>query len=735
VVEFTGLNWQIQRAEHTYTSSGVTETESISAVSSLSRTFLHTQKRYSASISMADFGHQVWLSSIGAVSFLLDANADTSTVDHVSVAWVIENTQTGTGEMSVQRSNGTIGGSGGNLITSVPIVSPLDSLSNSSIFTTGSIDTTSNRLPRMIAAVYITSTSSYELFRSDAGDTFSYRTEIVEWPAADLAVRQNYYRFYVDNNNLTPTDPWPAGVTDLGEISPIGALDTPLGIGDRIRVRMSARVVNATLPVDFLELKLQYAPRVTTCSAVSSWNDVGASGGGSIWRFADAPLVTDGVSISGDPPTGGDLVLSLSDRAGRYAESAPTPTNQYPVFDGEDIEYDWLIEQNGAAQRTTYCFRMVESDDTPLSAYLHYPQIRTEGYTPVVNGWRWYDDELSVTPSVALAAENAPPTDVAKGNAVKLRVNLEEINNLSQADARFKVQFATQADYSDATDVVATSSCTSDSVWCYFDGGGVDNEVIQTAVLSESDTCVSGVGPGCGTRHESANELTGFTHNGGDDVEYEFTLQYTEVERGFGQVYYFRLIDLANDEIVNASSAPPTLVGESAALVFTVDGVDANTSVAGIVTDATSTATTINFGTISVGQDREVAQELTVDTNAAEGYQVYKFVDQQLINSTADEIQPITSTNATPLGWNTACTPGAQSCSGYHTTDATLAGPSSRFSPLDSYAAFSTSLSEIMYSSVPVNETETIVYRIRIGTAQPVGDYTNNITYIVVPVY
>ena len=39
------MNWNIQRAEHTYTASGVPEPEAITPVGSLSQTFIHAQKR------------------------------------------------------------------------------------------------------------------------------------------------------------------------------------------------------------------------------------------------------------------------------------------------------------------------------------------------------------------------------------------------------------------------------------------------------------------------------------------------------------------------------------------------------------------------------------------------------------------------------------------------------------------------------------------------------------------
>ncbi|MCR4286191.1 MAG: hypothetical protein NUW00_04825, partial [Candidatus Kaiserbacteria bacterium] len=107
VVEFTGPNWIVQRSEHTYTNAGTTETEAITAIGSLSRAFIHAQRRVgSALIGTDEFGHEVWLSSIGYVSYFIEAGATTPS-GQTSVAWIIENTQTTSGAMDVTYSNGS----------------------------------------------------------------------------------------------------------------------------------------------------------------------------------------------------------------------------------------------------------------------------------------------------------------------------------------------------------------------------------------------------------------------------------------------------------------------------------------------------------------------------------------------------------------------------------------------------------------------------------------------------
>ena len=93
-----------------------------------------------------------------------------------------------------------------------------------------------------------------------------------------------------------------------------------------------------------------------------------------------------------DPPAGGDLLLSVADRAGSYEESNPTASKPFTVAVGEDVEYDWNLETNGAATSTPYCFRMTKADGEFFDAYDFYPTIWTAGYVPETRNWRWYDD-------------------------------------------------------------------------------------------------------------------------------------------------------------------------------------------------------------------------------------------------------------------------------------------------------------------------------------------------------
>ncbi len=727
VVEYTGLNWNVQRVEHLYESATSTGVESITAVNSINKTFLHTQKRVGELSQQTNFGHRVWISSIGAVSFELSDNA-TTTEDHISVAWVIENTQTSSGAMNVYQVSGFIVGGTEPRTTIVDIGGELNSLSNASIFAMTAFDQDSNNYPRVLGGFTILDTENFEIWNSDRTGSvnYYYNAEVLEWPTANLAFRQNYYRFYTDSDTITPTDPWPIGLVDLGENTAITALDEPLAEGERIRIRMSVRVSNASLPAGLQSFKLQYGLRAETCSGAEVWTDLGAAGSGELWRGYDAsPISGDEIPVT---------LLSVSDITGRYTEENPSVANPNPADDTEEIEYDWLVEHNGAAASSIYCFRMVKSDGTPLDGYLLYPELRTAGFTPITTDWRWYVDEENETPLTALSGENVAPIDIANATSVVLRIVTDEIKNVSGNNAKFKLQYSKSNDFTEVFDVVDSTSCEADSIWCYSTGGGINNALIDAALISSADSCVATVGDGCGRHNTSPDLVAGHTHNAGAAAEYSFYVQHAGAR--INTVYYFRLFDVTNDLSVLASSTYPSLVTAGSALSFSIAGVNAGTIVEGITADVATTPTSIPFGSIPLNTEYEAVYNLNVSTNATEGYQVLMFAKQPLMNSYGDEIAGISATNESPTSWATACPPEVAGCFGYHSGDDVLSGGSARFAPDDSYAALSTSTpEEIMFSSTAIEDSVDIVFRVQVRDLQTAGEYQSEITYLVLPAY
>lgn len=570
-----------------------------------------------------------------------------------------------------------------------------------------------------------------------SGDASAYTTKIcASMTSVATNFAQNYFRFYDDNDTLTPTDPWPPGVTDIGENTSITSADNPIANTEKIRLRMSLQTVATTTIASSQAFRLQYGTLVSTCGAIGSWTDIGAPGSGTIWRgFSATPA--DGTALSGNPPTGGDLKLSVSDRAATYEESNDTAVNPFAIAVGEDAEYDWELQDNGAPGTTNYCFRMVSQPAATLGSYNFYPVIRTAGFRPKSQNWRWFDDETNETPVTALAAENIAPANVENDNLIKLRLSVKETADIAGANTKFKLQFSTFSDFSSGVFTVdATSTCTGNSSWCYADGAGVDNAVITTKTLSDADACAASVGNGCGTHNEASSTASTFTHLALATTEYEFTIMQSGANTN--TVYYFRAYDTVNDVpvILNTGESYPSLVTKGGSLIFTIGGLPSGTVTEGVTTDITTTATSLPFGTLAIGSEIEGAQRATTTTDATNGYQIFIRQESGFLSNNGAEIFGVTGTNASPSAWATGCLVSAAGCYGYHAGDDTLAGGSSRFLVNDTYAKMEDASKEIVFSSVGVtDEVIDIVFKTQITNQQAAGTYDSTLMYIVVPVF
>ena len=358
-------------------------------------------------------------------------------------------------------------------------------------------------------------------------------------------------------------------------------------------------------------------------------------------------------------------------------------------------------------------------------------------FTPESANWRWYDDPGDETPTSSLAPENAAPSSVSNLTIVKLRLTIKEVANIGASGVKFALQYSTSSDFSSGVEMVAESGdCTPTSGWCYAAGAGADNAVITTGLLSDSDPCSGSIGEGCGTHNTSGVSTSTFTQMKGASTEYEFTIEESGPESN--TVYFFRPFNELSDTPVPlyATSTYPSLVTEGATLSFTVGGVATSTVAGGVTTDISTSATLVPFGLLTVSTPVAGAQELTVSTNAAQGYEIYAFQQQNLTGESAAELQPIAGTNAVPVSWSIGCAATSTSCYGYHTNESVLSGGSTRFAADDTYASFSTEPDEIAYSSGPaVNRTTDIVYKVQAAANQAAGNYTGGVVYIVVPTF
>ena len=229
----------------------------------------------------------------------------------------------------------------------------------------------------------------------------------------DPVYEQLSYRWYVNENAQTPTDPWPVGASNLLEGEVISATSTKVKVGDEVRLRISSEVSNATSTAGS-GFKLQYAAG-DVCSAIGTWFTVGDTASSTAWRGYDNSSVTDNSTLA-------STTLASTTVAETYQENGlatSTPT-QIPV--GDVGEWDFVLQHNGASAGTNYCFRMVEEDGTPFSTYTVYPQIYTNEAPVAPTLSMLFDNEKASTTNPVFTFVTTDP----EGEALHYQVQIDD---------------------------------------------------------------------------------------------------------------------------------------------------------------------------------------------------------------------------------------------------------------------------------------------------------------------
>jgi hypothetical protein len=214
------------------------------------------------------------------------------------------------------------------------------------------------------------------------------------------------YRLYANANSVTPTDPWPAGGDDLLENEPIDENTTGVKSGDVVRMRMQLSVANSTSTAE--AFKLQFATTTALCSDATVWSDVGSATSSAVWRGYNNASPNDGATLSTSTISGTDVLES-------YEEQNPSVTMPNTVGIAQQGEWDFAVEQNNADAATVYCFRMVESDGTPLLSYTEYPMVLTDAAPSAPSLSKPFDNEkiASSTPTFEFTASDAEGADIS----------------------------------------------------------------------------------------------------------------------------------------------------------------------------------------------------------------------------------------------------------------------------------------------------------------------------------
>lgn len=186
---------------------------------------------------------------------------------------------------------------------------------------------------------------------------------------------------------------------------------------------------------------------------------------------------------------------------------------------------------------------------------------------------------------------------------------------------------------------------------------------------------------------------------------------------------------------------------------FTVEGMPAGSTINGTSTTGSTTATAIPFGRLNPGVASTTAQQLSVITNARNGFVVTVQTDGDFLSTTGAEISSFIegAHTPTPTVWQSPVPVIGQSNTyghwGLTTNDETLGGGLTDVflangAGSNRYVAASTTAVEVFRNDGPADGTTTnkgrtqVGYRVEISTMQEAAeDYTATLTYVATPVF
>lgn len=143
------------------------------------------------------------------------------------------------------------------------------------------------------------------------------------------------------------------------------------------------------------------------------------------------------------------------------------------------------------------------------------------------SNYRWYENINSLTPTTALADENATTTTPAAGTTARLRMNILDEEAALAAGATFKLQYAA-ATSGPWTDLSATGT------WAFSNNTGVaDGAIIIDTVLGNSS-----VGESYSESNPTA--VTPNAINPGERGEWDWVIKNGSADTGIG--WFFRMI-------------------------------------------------------------------------------------------------------------------------------------------------------------------------------------------------
>jgi hypothetical protein len=270
------------------------------------------------------------------------------------------------------------------------------------------------------------------------------------------------------------------------------------------------------------------------------------------------------------------------------------------------------------------------------------------------------------------------------------------------------------------------AASAASGVWGVAVAGQVLTITSNNTTIAASSTVIIKIGTNATSGATGVNRITNPTAG-----SYELVITAGASDTGRTRVAIINNVQVS--AIVNTS------------FTFTIAGLATSTSVNGTTTTGSSTATKLAFGVLTAGQQKILAQQLSVTTNAQHGFVVTVQQDQNLQSANGADIDGFKDgayTN-TPTAWTSPTNVITNENTWGHW------GLTSEDSDLNSdefgtalFVAASTSPRQVFSHTGPADGTTTdkgttkVGYEIEITPLQEAADdYTNVLTYIATPTF
>lgn len=178
---------------------------------------------------------------------------------------------------------------------------------------------------------------------------------------------------------------------------------------------------------------------------------------------------------------------------------------------------------------------------------------------------------------------------------------------------------------------------------------------------------------------------------------------------------------------------------------FTVAGLSNGTDVNGETMSTTTTATAISYGVLANGVPQSGGQQLSVTTNAANGFVVTVVQNQNLTSATGADIDSFIdgASTATPVAWQSpAGTLGSEATYGHFGVTSEDADLNTNEFGTQLFAGNISTARQVFShngaadgTTANIGRTE-VGYKVEITSLQEAGnDYTNTLTYVATPTF